>query len=115
MLSFLVRAVINAAAIALAAAIIPGIELTGWRAALVAGLVFGLVNAIVRPVLVLLTLPITILTLGLFLVVLNALCFWLTARLVPGFTLHGVWPTMFGALFVSAVSWLVSAVAGGRK
>jgi putative membrane protein len=110
----LLRIVVNAAAIALAAAVIPGIEVFGVGAALVAGVVFGLVNAIVRPVLIVLTLPITLLTLGLFIFVLNALCFWLTSMLVPGFDVRGFWPAFLGALFVSAVSWIVNAVVRER-
>ena len=107
---FLIRVVLNAAALAVPAAFIPGIRLSGLGAALVAGLVFGLVNAVVRPVLVILTLPITLVTLGLFIFVLNALCLWLTAALVPGFDVRGFWPAFFGALVVSAVSWLLSTL-----
>jgi putative membrane protein len=114
-MTVLVRLLVNAAALALAAAIVPGVELTSVAAALVAGLVFGLVNVLVRPVLVLLTLPLTLLTLGLFILVLNALCFWLTARLVPGFEVHGFGAAFLGALVVSAVSWLVDAALGGGR
>jgi putative membrane protein len=112
---WLIRVVVNAATIALAAATIPGIELSGVGAALVAGLVFGLVNAFVRPVLVILTFPITLVTLGLFIFVLNALCFWLTSLLVPGFDVTGFWPAFFGALVVSVVSWLLSAFLADRR
>ena len=110
----LLRIVVNAAAIALAAAVIPGIELSGAIAALIAGLVFGLVNAIVRPILIVLTLPITLVTLGLFIFVLNAICFWLTSMLVPGFEVRGFWPAFLGALLVSVVSWIVNAVVRER-
>ena len=110
----LLRIVVNAAAIALAAAVIPGIEVSGAAAALIAGLVFGLVNAIVRPILIVLTLPITLLTLGLFIFVLNAICFWLTSMLVPGFEVRGFWPAFLGALLVSVVSWIVNAVVRER-
>jgi putative membrane protein len=115
MLTFLLRVAVNAAAIALAARLIPGIVLAGPGAVLVAALVFGLVNAIVKPVLVVLTLPITLLTLGLFIFVVNAACFWLTSLLVPGFELRGFWPALFGSLFVSAVSWLLNALVGRRS
>ena len=110
----LLRIVVNAAAIALAAAVIPGIAVSGAAAALIAGLVFGLVNAIVRPILIVLTLPITLLTLGLFIFVLNAICFWLTSMLVPGFEVRGFWPAFLGALLVSVVSWIVNAVVRER-
>ena len=115
MLTFLIRVAINAGAIALAAALIPGIELSGVGAALIAGLVFGLVNAVVRPILVVLTLPITLLTLGLFILVLNAICLWLTSVLVSGFDVHGVWPAVFGSLFVSVVSWIANALVRPRE
>ena len=114
-MGFLVRVLANAAAIYLAAAIVPGIELSGGAlVALGAGLVLGLINAVVRPVLILLTLPITLLTLGLFIFVLNAFCLWLTAQLIKGFEVHGVWAALFGALIVSVVSWLVTAFVSDR-
>ena len=67
------------------------------------------INAVVRPVLVVLTFPITLVTLGLFLFVLNAFCLWLTSRLVPGFEVHGFAAAFLGALVISAVSWLLTA------
>jgi putative membrane protein len=113
-MGFLARVLVNALAIYLAAAVVPGVEITGVLAALVAGLVFGLVNAFVRPVLLVLTLPLTLLTLGLFLFVLNAFCFWLTSVLVKGFDVHGFWAALFGALLVSVVSWALTAFLSDR-
>ena len=83
-------------AIWLATEIVPGIEARSAPTVIVAALVLGLVNAIVRPVLLVLTLPLTLVTLGLFLFVLNALCLWLTSAIVPGFEVRGFWPA-FGA------------------
>jgi putative membrane protein len=111
---FLLRVLANALAIFLAAAIVPGIEIRGVLAALGAGLVLGLVNAVVRPVLLVLTLPLTLVTLGLFLFVLNGLCLWLTSLLVKGFEVHGFWAAVFGALIVSVVSWLLTAFLSDR-
>jgi putative membrane protein len=111
---FVARVLINALAIYFAAAVVPGVEISGILAALGAGLVFGLVNAVVRPVLLVLTLPLTLLTLGLFLFVLNAFCFWLTAALVKGFDVHGFWAAVLGALLVSVVSWLLTAFLSDR-
>jgi putative membrane protein len=108
-MGFVLRVLINAAAIYLAASIVPGLEIRDVLTALGAGLVLGLINAFVRPVLVVLTLPVTILTLGLFLVVLNALCLWLTAQVVTGFEVHGFWPAVLGALLISVVSWILTA------
>ena len=113
-MGFLVRVLVNAVAIYLVAAIVPGISVSGLLTALGAGLVLGLINAIVRPVLILLTLPVTLVTLGLFLVVLNAFCLWLTAQLVRGFEVHGVWPALFGTLLISVVSWLLTAFVSDR-
>ena len=79
-------------------------------AALAAALVLGLVNALVRPVLVLLTLPVTILTLGLFIFVINGLLFWAVGSFVSGFHVAGFWPGVFGAIIFSLVSWLLSAL-----
>ncbi len=113
-MGFLLRVVVNAAAIYLAGVIVPGIEISGAPAALGAGLVLALINAVVRPVLLVLTLPVTVLTLGLFLFVLNGLCFWLTSVLVKGFEVQGFWAAVFGALIVSVVSWVLTAFVSDR-
>ena len=107
---FLVRLLLNALAITLAASLVPGVILTGPGPALFAGVILGFVNAIVRPVLLVLTLPFTLLTLGLFIFVVNAICFALTAALVPGFDLSGFWAAFFGALIVSIVSWVLNGL-----
>lgn len=96
-------------AISIAASVVPGIAVRSVGIALLAGLVLGFINAIVRPVLVFLTLPLTLVTLGLFLLVLNAFCLWLTSRLVSGFTVGGFWPAFLGALLISVVSWALNA------
>jgi putative membrane protein len=108
-MKFLLRLLLNALAVMTAAYFVPGLTLTGPGAALLAGAVLGFVNAIVRPILFVLTLPFTLLTLGLFLFILNAVCLALTAALVPGFSIAGFWPAVFGALIVSLVSWVVNA------
>jgi putative membrane protein len=113
--SFLLRVLVNALAILLAASIVPGIEARSVLAVLGAGLVLGVINAVVRPVLVLLTLPITLVTLGLFLVVLNAFCLWLTSVLVAGFEVRGLWPAVLGAVVVSVASWALAALPGDRR
>jgi putative membrane protein len=105
----LLRVLITAAALWVAASLIPGIRVDGVGYTLLAALVLGIINAIVRPVLVFLTFPITLLTLGLFIFVLNAFCLWLTSRLVPGIEVHGFWAAFLGALVVSAVSWILTA------
>ena len=109
-MGFLIRVLVNALAIMLAASILPGIHVDGLVPALVGGLLLGLVNAVVRPVLIILTLPITLVTLGFFLLVLNALCFWLVASLVKGFYVAGFWAAFLGAIVVSIVSWIMTAL-----
>ncbi len=113
-MGFLVRVLVNALAIWLATEIVPGIEARGPTAVVVAALVLGLVNAIVRPVLLILTLPLTLVTLGLFLFVLNAFCLWLTSALVPGFAVRGFWAAFWGALVVSAIIWAVNGFVSDR-
>ena len=107
---FLLRVLLNAVAVFLAAQLIPGIGLSGPGAALAAGIVLGIVNAIIRPLLILLTLPVTFATLGLFIFVVNAACLALAAWLVPGFTISGFWAAFLGALVISIVSWLLGAL-----
>jgi putative membrane protein len=113
---FLARVVLNALAIGVAAWLVPGVQLSGPLPAVVAGILLGFVNALVKPILILLTLPFTLVTLGFFLFVVNAICFGLTAALVPGFDLSGFSAAFFGALVVTLVSWVVSAlIADAQK
>jgi putative membrane protein len=112
---FLIRLVLNGIAVWLAAYLLPGIYLADARSAFIAGAVLGLVNAIVRPLLVFLTLPFTFLTLGLFLLVVNGICLAIVAWMVPGFSLSGFTAAFFGALFISVVSWLLNAYAADRR
>ena len=101
---------INALALMAVAYLMPSIEVSSFGAALVAALVLGLVNAIVRPVLVLLTLPVTILTLGLFIFVLNGLLFWMVGSWLQGFWVGGFWAGVLGAIGFSVISWALSAL-----
>ena len=101
---------INALALIAVAYLMPSIAVSSFGTALVAALVLGLVNAVVRPVLVLLTLPVTLLTLGLFIFVLNGLLFWGVASWLEGFHVAGFWAGVLGAILFSLVSWLLSAL-----
>ena len=101
---------INAIALMAVAYLLPGITVSSFIVALVAALVLGLVNAVIRPVLILLTLPATLLTLGLFIFVINGLLFWLVGSFITGFTVNGFWPGVFGAIGYSIVSWALSAL-----
>jgi putative membrane protein len=106
---FVIRLVVNAAALWVAAQLVSGFVITGVTPLILAALVLGLINAIVRPILLILTLPLTLVTLGLFLFILNAFCIWLTSRLVPGFEVHTFLAAVLGALVISVVSWIVTA------
>ncbi|MDH4114071.1 MAG: phage holin family protein [Burkholderiaceae bacterium] len=100
--------ILNAIALLAVAYLYPGVQVEDWTAAAVAALVLGLVNTLVKPVLVILTLPVTIVTLGLFLLVLNALLFWSVASLVPGFHVSGFWAAVLGAILYSLIGSLLS-------
>lgn len=113
-MGFIIRIIVYTLALLLAAHVVPGIRLDSLVSAVVAGLLLGLVNAIVRPILVVVTFPITLLTLGLFLLVLNAFCLWLVSVFVSGFQVAGFWPAFWGALLVSVVSWVLTALISDR-
>lgn len=112
MSGFLLRALISALGLWLASAIVPGLHVAGFGTLVIASLLLGVVNAVVRPVLVILTLPITIITLGLFLLVINAAMLALVAWLLPGFAITGFFPALLGSIVVSIVSWLASYFIG---
>jgi putative membrane protein len=116
MKGFLIRLLIGALGLWLAAAIVPGIAIRGTGTLILAALLMGIVNALVRPLAILLTLPITILTLGLFLLVVNAAMFALVAWMLPGFTVSGFMAALLGWLIVTVVSWVASSFRdGGEK
>ena len=102
--------ILNAIALWLLAALVPGVQVQDPLHAFIAAVVLGLVNALVKPLLVILTLPITVLTLGLFLLVINALLFWGVGSLLPGFHVDGFWWAMLGALVYSVLTWALSAL-----
>jgi putative membrane protein len=108
MMRLLLVWILNAIALLAVAYLYPGVQVQDWKAAAIAALVLGLVNTLVKPVLFILTLPVTIVTLGLFLLVLNALLFWAVASLVPGFHVSGFWAALLGALLYSVIGWLLS-------
>ncbi|MFB6181969.1 MAG: phage holin family protein [Candidatus Magasanikbacteria bacterium] len=87
--------------------LVPGVEVSGIYMALITAVFLGLVNAVLKPILVFFTLPLNILTLGLFTFVINGLLFWFVASFVEGLTVAGFWPAVVGALLLSAGNWLV--------
>jgi putative membrane protein len=110
MVGFAVRLAIVALGLWLAQEIVPGIRIDDTGTLVAAALLLGIVNAVVRPLAVLLTLPLTVLTLGLFLLVVNAAMLGLVAAFLPGFSIAGFWPALWAALLISLVSWLGSAL-----
>jgi len=101
---------LNAVALLAVAYLVPSISVASFSTALVAALVLGLMNTIVRPVLVLLTLPVTLLTLGLFILVINGLLFWMVGSFIEGFVVGGFWAGVLGAIVYSLISWALSAL-----
>ena len=111
---FIFRLLINVVAILIIAQIAPSlIHVDGFLAALIAAVVLGIVNTIIRPILVILTFPLTLLTFGLFLLVINALMLWLVSALLSGFHVNGFWGALFGSILISIVSWLLSKFLPG--
>lgn len=114
-MSLLIRWLVNTLALFVVVEVVPGFSYRSWVSLAVAALVLGLLNAIVRPLLFLLTLPITVLTVGLFLIVLNAVMLELTAWLVPGFDIDGFGWAMVGALLLSVISLFTSRIGRSDK
>jgi putative membrane protein len=114
MRGFLLRILIVAAGLWIASKVVPGVEITDGWSLLWAALVLGIVNAIVRPVVIILTLPLTILTLGLFLLVINAAMLSMVAWILDGVTVAGFWSAFFGAIVISITGWLASWFIGGH-
>ncbi|MEJ2312560.1 MAG: phage holin family protein [Gemmatimonadales bacterium] len=112
MLEFLIHLVVTALLLLVVAHVVPGVQVEGMKSALIAALILGVVNALVRPLVVFLTIPITILTLGLSLLAINALMFLLTSKLVPGFRVEGCLSAFIGSLVFSVLNLAVSAAFG---
>lgn len=107
--------ILNAIALWVVTQILPGVQVQDFTTLFIAALVLGLVNTIVKPVLILLTLPVTILTLGLFLLVLNGLLFWAVGGILPGFHVGGFWWGVAGALLYSIVCWAFSKLLPDQR
>ena len=114
MIGFILRALIAAVGLWIATKIVPGISVDSWRTLLFAAFLLGLVNAVVRPILILLTLPFTIITLGLFLLVINGLMLELVAVFLHDFHVHGLFAAILGSIVVGLTSWAGSAFIGSK-
>ena len=102
--------IINALALLALPYVVPSVHVASFGTALIVALVLGLINAVLRPLLILLTLPVSVLTLGLFIFVINALLFQLAGHLVDGFNVGGFWPALFGSIVYSLISWALSSL-----
>ena len=111
MKTFLTRWFVTTIAVAVAAQI-TGMHAEGLLPLLVAALLLGFFNAVIRPVLLVLSLPFILVTLGFFILVVNALMLWIVGKLVPGFHVDGFWTAFFGSIVVSIVSWFLNAIIG---
>lgn len=109
MLRLLLLWILNALALLTVANLVPGIHLDGFEAALIASLFLGFVNTLIRPVLVILTLPVTLLTLGLFILVINGMLFWFIGSVLKGFVVDGFWYGVAGSILYSFISWGLQA------
>ncbi len=114
MTGLLFRWLISAVSLLIVSYIVPGIEVQGFFYALIAAVFLGVLNAIVRPVLIILTLPLTILTLGLFLFVVNGIMLMLVSLVIKGFQVTGFWPAVLGALLLSVINWLSSSYINSK-
>lgn len=113
MRGFLLRLLITALGLWVADRLLPGIEITGTRALIVSALLLGVVNAVIRPIILILTLPLTVVTLGLFILIVNGISLGIVAWLVPGFVVSGgLGSATVGALIVGLTSWVASAFIG---
>lgn len=107
-MKFIARILLSVLGLMLIASYVPGIAIDTLYSAAIAAVILGILNAVVRPVLLILTLPITIITLGLFSLVINAFLFWFAASFIEGFTVSGFWPALVGSLALSLVNTLGS-------
>jgi putative membrane protein len=114
MLGFILRGLIAALGLWLATEWVSGVRVDSASTLILAGLLLGVVNALVRPLVLILTLPLTILTLGLFLLVINTAMLGLVALMLPGFNVAGFWPAFWSALIVSLTSWIGSSLIGAK-
>lgn len=113
-MGFLIRLFLNALALLIVSTVIPGIEVRGVLPALAAAFFLGVINAFVRPVIMILTLPLTIMTLGLFVPLLNAALLKLVSLMISGFEVHGFWSAVFGAILLSLISGLLNLFVNDR-
>lgn len=112
MRDFIIMMLINSAALVVVAAVFKGITVKSWGSLLISALVIGVINALIKPVIIMLTLPINILTLGILTLFINGLLFYMAAKIVRGFEVKSYWDAFFGALVFSIISVILSWIIG---
>lgn len=108
MRTILLKWLINALALYVTSYLVKGIQVSDAWALLLAAALLGILNAVIRPILIILTLPITILTLGLFTLIINGMMLWMVSFFIKGFVIQGFWPALLGALLISIISWILN-------
>jgi putative membrane protein len=114
MVAFLLKLLIAAAAVLISAYLLPGVYVDSFLTAIIVAAVLAIFNAILKPILIILTIPITILTLGLFLLVINAIIILITDSLISGFTVNGFWWALIFSLILSIITYVFDSIAGSR-
>lgn len=109
-MGLIVRLLLSTLAVIIGAYLIPGVTVDGFVTALIVALVLGLLNAVVKPILVILTIPVTILTLGLFLLVINVIIIYFAAYIVPGFSVDGFFPALIFSIVLAVIGWILSSI-----
>jgi putative membrane protein len=112
MMRFIIQALAAALGFWLSSRLISGVHVRGVESLIAAGFILGILNALVRPILILLTIPFTLLTLGLFLFVVNGLTVWMTAAFLKGVDISGLWPAILASIVITLTSWAARAVSG---
>ncbi len=110
---FFTRWIATTIAVAVAEHLLAGMYADGWMSLIVAALLLGVINAVIRPIMLLLSLPFILVTLGFFILVVNALMLWIVGVIVPGFHVDGFWTAFFGSIIIGIVNWALSAVFKG--
>jgi putative membrane protein len=114
MVRFIVQALAAAFGFWIASRFVPGVHARGVASLIAAGVILGLINALVRPILILLTIPLTLLTLGLFLFVVNGITVWITAAFLKGVQVDGLWPAILASVVITVISWIARAMVDVR-
>ena len=114
-MKLLIGWLLNALALLAVAYFVPGIHVSSFTYALIAAAVIGLANILIKPILLILTLPVTIITLGLFIFVINGLMFWLAGYVLQGFDVKSITAGIIGAIVYSIISWILSAIVPDKK